>query len=61
MSLVNVGRSCSILHENSRDTREGELVELNESLIPLPKKELKSGTSPVNVLFAEAKLHYKVA
>ena len=47
MSLVNVGRSCSILCENSTEAGEGELVKLNESLIPLPKKELKSGTSPV--------------
>jgi len=61
MSLVKVGRSCSILRENSREAGEGELMKLNERLIPLPKKELKSGTSPVNVLFAEAKLHCKVA
>ena len=60
MSLVKVGRSCSILRENSREAGEGELMKLNERLIPLPKKELKSGTSPVNVLFAEAKLHCKV-
>lgn len=39
----------------------GGLVKLNESLLSLLEKELKSGASPVNVLFAEAKLHYKVA
>lgn len=62
MSLVSVGGSCSVSRENSREVGEGELSENKWKPDNLcPRKSYSLVRHQRTEVFAEAKLHRKVA